>query len=121
MLHTTEQTTCPVLPDPTNYHFEGICEDCDVRTLAGLTLGRAEDRYQTGRLTQAEYEAYMHVWAVFSPHGGQPAWRTTPTDPDVRRIARKLVRAMNLNVPAALADPALAATPATAPTPGGAS
>ena len=105
MLNTAELTACPVLTEPGNYHFEGCCEDCDVATLARLNLGQVDDRYRVGRVTQDEFEAYMHVWAVLSPTRSQGAWRETPSDPAVRRIARKLLRARGVAVPAELGEP----------------
>ena len=102
MLHTEDVATCPLPADPTNHHFELRCEDCDVTTLARLTLGQVEDRYQVGRVTQEQYEAYRHVWAVFSPAGSQPEWRAVPEDPAVLRIARKLCQAKRLDLPAHL-------------------
>lgn len=90
MLHTDDDITCPVLAEPGNYHFELRCEDCDAATLARLSLGQVEDRYRVGRVTQDEFEAYMHVWAALSPAGSAPEWRATPEDPTVLRIARKL-------------------------------
>lgn len=104
MLHTDEQTTCPIVEAPGDHHFELRCEDCDVARLARATLGQVDDRYRVGRVTQDQYEAYCHVWALLSPHGGQPAWRRTPEIPAVQRIVRKLLRARGLIVPAELFD-----------------
>ncbi|BBC30063.1 hypothetical protein SGFS_013570 [Streptomyces graminofaciens] len=104
MLHTEELPTCPILGAPDNYHFEGHCEDCDIKTLSRLNLGQVEDRYHDGRTGQGQFEAYMHVWATLSPHKGRAEWRETPKDPDVRRIARKLLAARHFEIPADLID-----------------
>jgi hypothetical protein len=103
VLHTDETFTCPVLDEPGNYHFEGRCEDCDIAALSRLNLGQVDDRYQVGRVTQSQFEAYMHVWATLSPAGSHAGWRETPKNSDVRRIARKLLRARDVAVPAELA------------------
>lgn len=99
VLHTADNATCPLVDEPGNYHFEGHCEDCDVATLARLTLGQVEDRYHVGRISQDQYEAYMHVWALLSPHRGRPEWRDNPTDPAAQRIARKLRRRLEVSRP----------------------
>ncbi|OQQ13041.1 hypothetical protein B0675_40195 [Streptomyces sp. M41(2017)] len=104
MLNTGEQITCPAFDEPGNYHFERLCEDCDVKTLSRLNLGQVEDRYQVGRIWQNQFEAYMYVWALLSPAGSRPQWRETPTSPDVRRIARKLLTLRGFDVPAALIE-----------------
>lgn len=104
MLHTEEQTTCPIVDARGDWHFELRCEDCDIRRLSRATLGQVEDRYHVGRITQDQYEAYRHVWARLSPHGGQPARRDTPETPAVRRLVRKLLRARGFAVPAELLD-----------------
>lgn len=103
MRHTAEETTCLVLNEPDNYHFEGRCEDCDVKYLSRMSLGVVEDRYNVGRVTQDEYEAYTLAWALLSPTGN-PAAVTVSEIPAVRRIARKLLRAKGLDVPAALVE-----------------
>ncbi|AZM51836.1 hypothetical protein DMA15_03900 [Streptomyces sp. WAC 01529] len=105
MLHTDEKPTCPILDAPDNYHFEGRCEDCDVKTLSRLSLGQVEDRYYAGRTGQDQFEAYVYVWATLSPSGSGGGWRETPTDLNVRRIARKLLRARDFEIPAALEEP----------------
>lgn len=106
LLHASDETTCPIVDTPGNYHFEMRCEDCDVKHLSRSTLGNVEDRYRTGRITQDEYEAYCYVWALLSPSGSRPEWRRTPEIPAVRRIARKLLRAHGVEIPSKLADAA---------------
>jgi hypothetical protein len=104
MLHTEELATCPVLNEADNYHFEMRCEDCDVKTLSQLNLGQVEERFHVGRVTRDEFEAYMHVWATLSPGGSRATWRETPEDPAVRRIARKVLAARSLPIPADLLE-----------------
>lgn len=108
MLHTDEKITCPILTDPGNYHFELCCEDCDVKTLSRLNLGQVEDRFEQGRITRDQLDAYRWVWALLSPSGSNPHWRHQPyvTDLDVRRIARKLLRIRDFEIPAALDESA---------------
>lgn len=104
MRHTEEFTTCTTWDPPRNYHFEGYCEDCDVRELVKATLGEVEDRYHTGRCTQAQFEAFKYVWATgafrFTPSYRE--WAATPTDPEVRRLARKMLRLGGRDIPAEL-------------------
>lgn len=94
MLNTREEIMCPVLRDKDDYHFEGVCEDCDVRRLSRMNLGQVEDHFSQGRVTRDQLDAYRWVWSYLSPHGGQPHWCSQPytQDPDVQRIARKLLR-----------------------------
>lgn len=103
MLNSEEHATCHVADKPDDFHFEKCCEDCDVRRISRLTLDSLGRQYQQGRITQDQFEAYMYVWALLSPHGGQPQWRVTPELPDVRRIARKLLRRKGFEIPTELA------------------
>lgn len=91
MRHDAQEITCPLLADPTNYHFEMRCEDCDLSRLSVRTLGTVEDLFHQGRITEDEFEAYMHVWAILSPTGSYATWRDVPTLPDVQRMVRKLL------------------------------
>jgi hypothetical protein len=106
MLHTAEYATCPILAAPDNYHFEGRCEDCDVKELSRMSLERVEDRFSQGRISRSMLDAYRWAWSLLSPHGAMPHWRSQPyvADPVVRRIARKLLRAGDYAVPAQLVD-----------------
>lgn len=90
MLHTEEAMTCPLVDDPGDFHFEMVCEDCDVDRLARKPLGKVEELYHMGRITQDEWEAYSHVWAVLSTSGSRPEWRAELESPVAARIARKL-------------------------------
>lgn len=105
MLHTEEVVSCPIVDAPDNYHFERICEDCDVKYLSRMTLGQVEDRHSQGRISRDQLDAYRWVWAALSPTGSNPHWRNQPyvTDPDVRRIARKFCRIKGFKIPAEMA------------------
>ena len=102
LLHSEEEVTCPIIDAPDNYHFEGRCEDCDVKYMSRCSLGEIEDRYHVGRISQDQYEAYCLAWALLSPTGN-PDRVLIPEIPAVRRIARKLIRAKGFEVPAELA------------------
>lgn len=71
-------------------HFEGLCLDCDAARLVRLKLAEVEDRYHTGRVSQAQFEAYMHVWATVSPARSRAEWRREPKDPEVKDFAERL-------------------------------
>lgn len=49
-----------------------------------------------GRISQAEFEAYMHVWATAVPRFSTVAnpWREPPGDPEVAAIADALLLAL---------------------------
>lgn len=102
LLHSEEETTCRGF-ETSEVHLERLCEDCDVVRMSRCSLGEIEDRYHVGRISQDQYEAYSYAWALLSPTGSRPEWRTTPEDPTVRRIARKLIRVKGFEVPAELA------------------
>lgn len=106
MLHTEETVSCPIVDAPDNYHFEGRCEDCDIKVMSRLNLGQIEDRHSQGRLSRSQLDAYRWTWALLSPTGSNPHWRNQPyvTDPDVRRIARKLLRIREFEIPEILAQ-----------------
>lgn len=80
----------------TSQHFELRCETCDVRRMSRLSLDAVQSQYHQGRLTQEDYEAYSYVHWLLSPYRGTP---TAPEHPQVRRIARKLLRARSFDVP----------------------
>lgn len=65
-----------------------------------------EDGFEQGRATRNELDAYRWAWALLSPSGSNPHWAHQPyvTDPDVRRIARKLLRIREFAIPAQLVD-----------------
>lgn len=90
-----ETSVCPVRGNPPgNYHFEGRCEDCDAWRLARLTLAEVEDRYHAGRVSQDQFEAYMHCWTTgaFRYSNLGAGWTDPPTDPTVRRIVARIRR-----------------------------
>lgn len=84
-------------------HFEGLCLDCDAARLVRLKLAEVEDRYHTGRVSQAQFEAYMHVWATVSPARSRAEWRAEPTDPAVKDFVERL-RGMRDRVAAVLEE-----------------
>jgi hypothetical protein len=63
-----------------------------IRALATKTLAEVENWYRAGYISQAEFEAYMHVWATGAPrfsslgHG----WTDPPTAPEVVGLVAKL-------------------------------
>lgn len=109
MRHKAEVETCPIVDAVDNYHFELICEDCDVKRLSRSTLGQVEYYYRTGRITQDEFEGYMCAWAFASPAGSEAEWKAA-SSATVRRIARKLLRRRGLDVPAELLESSASAT-----------
>ncbi|WP_327738399.1 hypothetical protein OG749_36055 [Streptomyces nojiriensis] len=100
--HTTEKATCPVVDIRGDYHLEGRCEDCDVAVFSRMTPDQIDYRYQTGRASQDDYEAYMHAWALLSPSGSGGGWLTVPEDVNIRRLIRKLLRARGAAIPPTL-------------------
>jgi hypothetical protein len=87
---------CSIMPGSGNYHFTlAGCDDCNVRDLAGRSLEYVEDRYHTGYVSQAMYEAYMHVWATSAVRfGDYAAWGSVPTDPEVVALAELFRKAL---------------------------
>lgn len=90
---------CPIYVPPSgtewgNYHFEGVCEDCDARVLSRATLAEVEERYRRGSLSHDQFEAYMHCWATGAPRFSSlgDGWTDPPTDPTVARIATRIRR-----------------------------
>jgi len=81
-------------------HLTLLCEDCDTRRLSRMTPDRAASLAYQGRITQDDFEAYDYVWTLLSPYRGTPA---APDHPDVRRIARKLLRIRSFDLPVELA------------------
>lgn len=108
-LHQDEKFTCPIMDADDNFHFELRCEDCDIRRLAKMSLGDVVDRWAVGRVTLNQYDAYRWMWAFLSPYDTYAHWcsQTYVVDPDVQRIARKLLRARKIEIsawPAVLAE-----------------
>lgn len=75
-------------------HFTGYCDDCDAARLARSNRGEVEEFYQTGRASQVQYEAYMHLWARMSPAGSAWEWTGDPEDPAVKEFAEKIYKAL---------------------------
>jgi hypothetical protein len=99
--HRDESDPCTTRNEPGNYHFELKCEDCDVWRMSSASLDKVDDLYRQGRVTQDDFEAFDYVFTLLSPYQGTPV---EPTDPHVRRIARKLLVARAFDVPATLLD-----------------
>ncbi|MFB7919350.1 hypothetical protein [Streptomyces sp. NPDC056061] len=95
--------TCPVQAQPGNYHFEGRCADCDALYLSKMSRDAVEYRYQTGRVSQDQYEAYMHVWATSAVRHSAGEWVATPTIPEVVKIVAAIRRHAGIPAPAVLA------------------
>lgn len=68
-------------------HFLGLCNDCNARYAAGMSLEKVEQWYRSGHFSQDLYEAYTHVWATsayrYSDYG---SWRRSPVIPEVVRL-----------------------------------
>jgi hypothetical protein len=91
----TVDEICPVRGNPPgNYHFTGYCEDCDAYFLSRLTFGQVEIRYHDGRVSQDQFEAYMHCWATgaFRYSNLGVGWTDPPADPIVVRIVARIRR-----------------------------
>lgn len=99
--HRDESDRCSIMSGSGDFHFELKCEDCDVKRMSRLSMDKVDDLYRQGRITQDDFEAYGYAFALLSPYQGAPV---EPTDPHVRRIARKLLVAGSFDVPAALLD-----------------
>jgi len=97
--HRDEADPCTAR-DRDDIHLTLKCEDCDVFRMSRLTMADAEARYHVGWITQEDYEAFSYVFTLRSPYQGVPE---APHCPDVRRIARKLLRSRSFEVPADLA------------------
>lgn len=82
---------------PGNIHLRlAGCDDCNARTAARMTLGRAEDAYNHGYMSQALFEAYMHVWATGAPRFSSlgDGWTAPPTDPEVIALVTMIREAL---------------------------
>lgn len=88
-------------PGADTNHFLGLCDECDARYLAGMTLAQVEswgpngERGKAGAVRQAMFEAFMHVWATgafrFSNLGA--GWTEEPTDPEVIELVAEIRKA----------------------------
>ncbi|MER5501321.1 hypothetical protein ABT096_29530 [Streptomyces sp. NPDC002561] len=95
-------TPCPVQAQPGNYHFEGRCADCDALYLSKMSRDDVEYRYQTGRVSQDQFEAYMHVWATSAIRHSAREWEVVPTDPEVLAIVAAIRRHAGIPAPMGL-------------------
>jgi hypothetical protein len=67
-----------------------------VAALARTRMGDAIDTYNTGGLTQVEYEAYRRAWAMAhgpfaSAYRHATGWTTPTDDPAVETLAAEIV------------------------------
>lgn len=76
----------------------------EIPQLARMTLAQVQAWHSSGCVTQDQFEAYMHCWALLSPHGGSTYWHQTPPFPAVRRIAREILRERGEAIPEALGE-----------------
>lgn len=68
-------------------HFLGSCNDCDARSVSGMTLEQVDRWYRAGVLGQDLWEAYTHVWATAAyRYGSYADWRKSPVIPEVTRL-----------------------------------
>lgn len=74
---------------PRNYHFfSAKCPECTARILAGKTRAEVENWYHRYIISQAAFEAYMHVWATGAfRFNREPDWERAPEDPEVIDMA----------------------------------
>jgi hypothetical protein len=81
-------------------HFRGICNDCDARRAAGMTLGQVENLYRQGVFGQDLFEAYCHVWATGAFRYGavSPSWLESPVIPEVVRLVAVMRGGLALRV-----------------------
>ncbi|HEU4754407.1 MAG TPA: hypothetical protein VFU47_14965 [Armatimonadota bacterium] len=88
-------------PGADTNHFLGLCDECDARYLAGMTLAQVEswgpngERGKAGAVRQAMFEAYMHVWATGAPRFSNlgAGWTEEPTDPEVIALVAEIRKA----------------------------
>lgn len=108
MLHTEEDETCPTRGQVSggfgNFHWAGLCEDCDVRVHTTGSLEKVEEMHREGRIGQDVYEAYTYVWSTATPRFSTLRDVRVPTDSAARRIARKMYRRVDLPIPEALME-----------------
>jgi hypothetical protein len=79
------------------------CPECNAFRMAKLPLDRVEALCHSGHFSQAEYEAYMFVWATSTVRHSAGAWSAEPTDPAVLSLAAAIRRHAGLPAPVALA------------------
>jgi hypothetical protein len=68
-------------------HFFGLCNDCNARYAARMSLEEAERWYRSGHFSQDVWEAFTHVWATSAfRFGYYGSWRRSPAIPEVVRL-----------------------------------
>ncbi|KEF04680.1 MULTISPECIES: hypothetical protein [Streptomyces] len=56
-----------------------------------LTPDQAEWQYRDGRVSQAQYEAYMHAWATSAVrYGPDQLYEREPSDIEVKKIVAEI-------------------------------
>lgn len=100
----TLAATCPVLAEPGNMHFMVMhCIECNAYRMSKMTRDTVERWYHSGHFDQAEYEAYMHVWATSTVRHSAGEWAEEPTDPKVVVLVAAIRRAAGIPTPVSLA------------------
>lgn len=90
-------------PDGTNHFLSARCVECTGGLLSGWSLGKVEDQYHQGPVSQDAYEAYMHVWHVMQ-YAGYPCpkpgtWTEVPTNPRVLELVAAIKAGYELRHP----------------------
>lgn len=97
-------TSCPALATPGNIHFmTAHCVECNAFRMAKMNADTVEGWYRSGHFSQAEFEAYMYLWATTTAHHSAGGWVEEPTDPEVITIVAAIRRHADLPTPATLA------------------
>ncbi|MGP3750834.1 hypothetical protein [Streptomyces sp. IBSNAI001] len=100
----TPGNACPALTEPGNIHVMVVgCVDCNAFRMSKMDRKTVERWYHTGHFGQADYEAYMHVWATSSVRHSAGAWMVEPTIPKVVEIVAAIRRHAGIPTPAVLA------------------
>lgn len=82
--------------NPVPEHKRGCFSCCRLAWLLLATPDDAQHELHRGGISQAEFEAYMHVWATAVPRFSSVGrgWTDPPSDADVASIADLLAVAM---------------------------
>lgn len=77
-------------------HKRGCFPCCRLAWLLRATPDKAQHELHRGGISQAEFEAYMHVWATSVPRFSSVGcgWTDLPSDAEVASIADHLSVAM---------------------------
>ncbi|MFI7096378.1 hypothetical protein [Streptomyces lydicus] len=97
-------TTCPALAEPGNIHFMTVhCVECNAFRMSKMSRDTVERWYHSGHFSQAEYEAYMFVWATSAVRHSAGGWAVEPTEPEVVALVAAIRRAAGIPVTVSLA------------------